>query len=144
MKKIIFGIFLICFIVTESCKKDSKSQTVPKVYVDRLLQLNLPQWTALNTINNWVYDNGGGYRGIIIYRKSSTDFIALERACTYDPDSSTAIVQVQSNNITAIDSTCGSKFQITDGSITHGPASLSLVQYHADYDASNNTLHIYN
>ena len=143
MKKIIFGILLFSFIVTDSCKKDSNSPTVPKVYVDELLQLNLPSYTALNTINNWVYV-GGGNRGIIVYRKTSTDFIALERTCTYDADNSTAYVEVQSNNITAIDSTCGSKFQITDGSVTHGPASRSLVQYHADYDASRNELHIYN
>ena len=143
MKKLIFGILLISFIAADSCKKDSKSEVIPKVYVDELLYLNEPQYVSLNTINNWTYV-GGGNRGIIVYRKTSSDFIALDRTCTYDPDNSTAYIQVQSNNITAIDSTCGSKFQIFDGSVTHGPATRSLVQYHADYDASANTLHIYN
>ncbi len=134
---------LLILVITNSCKKDKQSENVPKVYVDLLLQLNLPSYTALNTINNWVYVNGGN-RGIIVYRRTSQDFVALERNCTYDPEKSTATVEVQSNNITAIDSVCGSKFQITDGSVTQGPASRSLVQYHTDFDAGNNTLHIYN
>lgn len=143
MRKIIFGILFLSLIITGSCKKNNQSENVPKVYVDLLLQLNLPSYTALNTINNWVYVNGGN-RGIIVYRRTSQDFVALERNCTYDPEKSSATVEVQSNNITAIDSACGSKFQITDGSVTQGPATRSLVQYHAEYDASRNELHIYN
>ncbi len=143
MKKVIFLILLISVPFAWNCKKDNNSSPVPKVYVDLYLNLSLPSYTALNTINNWVYISGGN-RGIIVYRKSSQDFIALERNCTYDPDNSTATVIVLGNNLTAIDSTCGSKFQITDGSVSFGPATRSLVQYQADYDAGGNTLHIHN
>ena len=142
MKKTFFILLLIVVAGFSGCKKNN-NDTVPKTYVDLYLSLNLPSYTALNTINNWVYI-GGGNRGIIVYRKSPSDFIALERNCTYDPELSTATIVVQSNNLTAIDSTCGSKFQIFDGSVSQGPASRSLVQYNTSYDAGTNTLHIFN
>lgn len=137
MKYIVLSVIVLLLISTGSCKKD---ENVPKAYVDLLLQLNLPQYVTLNTINNWVYVPGGN-RGIIVYRRSSQDFIALEQTCTYDAENT---VKVEGNNITAHDSICGSKFQITDGSVTQGPATRSLVQYRVDYNASDNTLHIYN
>ena len=127
MKKIICVLLLIYANFNDSCKKDSNSTNVPKVYVDLYLNLALPSYTALNTPTNYVYVSGGN-RGIIVYSISNQSFIAFDRNCTYDPDASTATVQVQGNNITAIDSVCGSKFQITDGSVTHGPATHSLVQ----------------
>ncbi len=133
----------LSLILTDSCKKDKRCDNIPKVFVDLVLYLNLPSYSTLGTPNNWVYINGGN-RGIIVYRKSESEFIATDRICTYDPDNSSATLQVQTNNITAIDNGCGSKFQITDGAVTQGPASCSLVKYHTEYDASANTLHIYN
>lgn len=134
---------LLGFIALQSCKKNKNDEVIPKVYVDIFLYLDQPDNVVLNTVNNWKYQSGGNL-GIIIFRKSQNEFVALERTCTYNHSGTYKAVSVQSNNISATDTTCGSTFQITDGSVTHGPASRSLVQYHTEYDASNNTLRIYN
>jgi len=82
-----------------------------------------------------------GTKGIIIYRKSTTEFTASERNCTYDPNASCSIVEVLSG-ISAIDSCCTSRFSIFDGSVINGPATKPLYQYRTLFDG--NALRVYN
>lgn len=124
-----------------ACKKND--DRVPTVAVDEYLNLNLPEFFNLNAINNWVYYNYAGNKGIIVIRKSPTEFAAFERTCTFDPSVSAAIVEGINNDIFGIDSVCGSKFSLLDGSIINGPATQPLLQYRTDL-LNNNILHIYN
>ena len=123
------------------CSRDN--DTVPTVAVDEYLNLNLPEFITLNAINNWVYYNYAGNRGIIVVRTSPTDFLALERTCTFDPSVSSAYVSGIPNDIFCIDSTCMSKFSLLDGSVVNGPASQPLLRYRTQL-LSNNILHIFN
>lgn len=132
---------LLLLVLAGSCKKND--DRVPTVAVDEYLNLNLPEFINLNAINNWTYYNYAGNRGIIIVRTSPSDFVALERTCTYDPSVSTAYVKGIPNDIFCIDSTCMSKFSIIDGSVVSGPAGQPLLQYRTEL-LSNNILHIYN
>ena len=68
--------------------------------------------------------------------------MAYERTCPYDPEKPTARVQVESSGMTAIDSTCGSKFILIDGSVYSPPATVSLKAYRTYFDGE--VLHIYN
>ncbi|MBL7922876.1 MAG: hypothetical protein JNL88_01625 [Bacteroidia bacterium] len=131
----------LCLIFPSSCKKNN--DRVPTVAVDEYLNLNLPEYVNLNAINNWVYYNYAGNRGIIVIRNSPTEFIALERTCTYDPSVSTAYVEGIPNDIFCVDSTCMSKFSLIDGSVVNGPATQALLQYRTEL-LSNNILHIFN
>ena len=139
MKNKNFYYFIFFLVIITACKK---KDNVPSVSVDVYLNLQLPEYIKLQTPLNWVYYNGAGNRGIIIYRKSGPDFSILERTCTFDPSKSTAQVKVLPDNFTCIDTTCGSKYSISDGTILNGPATQSLLQYHYDFDGT--TLHIYN
>lgn len=132
---------LLLLVLAGSCKKND--DRVPTVAVDEYLNLNLPEFINLNAINNWIYYNYAGNRGIIVVRTSPSDFVALERTCTYDPSVSTAYVKGIPNDIFCIDSTCMSKFSIIDGSVVSGPAAQPLLQYRTEL-LSNNILHIYN
>ena len=123
------------------CRRDN--DTVPTVAVDEYLNLNLPEFITLNAINNWVYYNYAGNRGIIVVRTSPTEFLALERTCTFDPSVSSAYVSGIPNDIFCIDSTCMSKFSLLDGSVVNGPASQPLLRYRTQL-LSNNILHIFN
>lgn len=129
------------FVIINACKKDN--DRVPTVAVDEYLNLNLPEYVNLNAINNWVYYNYAGNRGLIVVRTSPTDFAAFERTCTYDPSVSTAYVQGIPSDIFCIDSTCMSKFSIIDGSVVSGPATTPLLQYRTEL-LNNNILHIFN
>lgn len=130
--KLLTWFLLICLI--SSCKKD-KYSPVEDVPVNISIYTSEPAFVNLNAIGGWTYVYGG-VKGIIVYRQSSDQFIALERACTYDPGSNCGGVEVKSNNITAVDTCCGSEFQITDGSVTKNPASYALKQYQTSFNGS--------
>ena len=134
------ALILLVLSALYACKKNDDA--IPNVAVNEYIDLNLPSYFPLNAVNGWVYYNAG-VKGLIIFRKSTTEFVAIERTCSFDPSTSGAVVEVESNNIIAIDSICGSRFSLFDGSIVNGPATRALQQYKTEY-LVNNRLHIYN
>jgi len=140
MKSIIHILVAICFLFI-GCSKDDNNSGVPLVNVNIYINSSNPEFIDLNAIGGWIYVLGGS-RGILVYRASNNEFRAYDRHCTYDVTSSCALVSVEATNITAKDDCCGSKFLITDGSVTQGPANLPLKQYRTSFDGS--VLHIYN
>jgi len=133
--------FLLAIMVsTLSCSKKNED-LVPNTYVDITLYLGNPSNIKLNSIGGWVYVNGG-VKGIVVYKRSPEEFVAFDRNCTYKPSNSCSTIDVDASGITAIDSCCGSKFQIYDGSVVKGPATRPLRQYSTSLNGS--ALHIYN
>lgn len=126
-------------IFAYACRKSD--DVVPNVYVDIYVYTSDPAFVNLNVPGGWVYITGGA-KGIIIYRKSTTDFMAYERNCTYNPSEACARVEVDSSNVLAVDKCCGSQFSIIDGSVVKTPATMPLKQYQTSFDG--NVLHIYN
>ena len=134
--------FAIGSLVFSSCRKENDSQ-IPNVPVNLTLYLSLPEYSALNSVGNSITINGG-YKGIIVYRKSIDAFAAYDRACSYDPTTSGSILYVDSSLVQAKDDKCGSRFSLFDGSITNGPASRPLRAYATEYDAAAQSLYIHN
>jgi nitrite reductase/ring-hydroxylating ferredoxin subunit len=144
MMKLLKIFFLSAGLISVfSCKKDSTQTDIPNTLVDYYVYLSQPQYSSLNTVGNWMYISAG-VRGIVVYHRAPDEFIALERNCTYQSGNSNAIVSVDSTNVFLHDTSCGSKFYITDGSVANAPATVPLKQYHASYNASSQTVHIYN
>ncbi|MFZ4402043.1 MAG: hypothetical protein ACOYO1_18585 [Bacteroidales bacterium] len=135
MKKICF-LFLLLFYFSSffSCSKD-ENETIPYVYVNFSIQPNSTVYQKLNTVGGWEYITGG-YNGIVVYRLSQDEFVAFDRACPYDYKNSCRIV-VESSFTTTIDSCCGSRFLLNDGSPFKGPASVSLKKYKTYYDGNS-------
>ncbi|MFM2207338.1 MAG: hypothetical protein RL213_1313 [Bacteroidota bacterium] len=127
-----------------SCKKDGATDNIPNVTVEVYIPLSLPEYAALNSIGNYVLVDGG-YKGLIVYRRSLSEFVAYERACPYDPTAGGSIVEPDSSNVIGVDRKCGSKFVFYDGSVLNGPATRPLKQYRCDFDGNSpGSLHIYN
>lgn len=124
---------LLVLLFFSNCKKETPG--VPYVYVNIQIYVNDPQFVNLNAVGGWVYVTGG-YRGLLIYRKSTTEFMAYDRSCTHDPGNADEYVKMDANNIEAVDSNCGSRFVITDGSVTKGPAGIPLKAYQTSFDGS--------
>ena len=122
------------------CRKNTNN-TVPAVAVDIYIYTSNPSFINLNAVGGWVYVTGG-VRGIIVYKKSTSEFMAYERNCTYQSSNTCATVIVDNTNIIATDTCCHSKFSIYDGSVLQGPAGLPLKQYNTTYDGT--AIHIYN
>lgn len=135
-------VIVFTFLIVVGCKKQNNS-AIPEIAVNIDLYINNPSYFNLNPVGGWVYVTGG-VRGIIVYRFSPTEFVALDRNCTYLPNSVSpcAKVYVDSTNIQAVDSCCNSRFLIMDGSVLNGPAALPLKKYNTTFDGS--VVHIYN
>lgn len=139
MKKWLY-ILTLPILLINSCKKDDNSN-IPLVAVNVTIYVNDPAYNNITVPGGWTYLNGGS-RGLIVYRASNDAFKAYDRHCTYDATNSCALVSIEVNNITGLDDCCGSKFRITDGAVTQGPANLPLKEYQTSFDG--NTLRIYN
>jgi hypothetical protein len=75
---------LLLLVLTSflSCRKNEDE--IPNVPVNIYVNTTDPNFVALNAVGGWVYITGGN-RGIVVYRKSQTEFVALERTCSYKP-----------------------------------------------------------
>jgi len=138
-------IFLSCLILLigegatfSGCKKDKEQ--IPDVYVDIYLYATDPAFSPLNVISGYAYVAGGS-KGILVYRKSQNEFLAYDRHCTYKVSEGNQVV-VDASGLLAVDSKCGSKFLITDGSVNQSPAVNPLKRYQSSFDGT--VLHIYN
>jgi len=123
-----------------SCKKDVKNP-IPDVYVNFYLNISSTLYIELASVGGWV-NLTGGYKGIVVYRSSTDEFMAFERACPYDWEVDSAYVSVEPSGLVLKCKSCGSEFLIIDGSIVNGPATVSLKQYYTEYDGQN--VHVYN
>jgi hypothetical protein len=139
---------IVClFFALEACKKKNKNSEsvsnhpVPAVPVAMTIYPNDPLNFKLQSIGGWQYFDGG-VRGIVVYRKSEEEFVALDRTSTAQPDNVAAVAIVQQDNFTLKDTVSGSTWRIIDGTVTKGPAEWALRVYATSY--SNNTLRIVN
>jgi nitrite reductase/ring-hydroxylating ferredoxin subunit len=141
INKYVTGFMVVSILLISSCRKESNQ--VPNVLVDIQVNINNPGYIDLQVVGGWKYFEGGS-RGIIVYRRSYDEFVAFDRHCTYQVESSCGQVSVDSTNVIAVDNNCcGSRFLITDGSVQSTPATMPLKQYQVYWDGSA-ILRIYN
>ncbi len=112
----------------------------PQVDVNLNLYINNPEFFNIEAPGGWIYLNGG-VAGILLYRKNLDEFIAYDRASTYNPTADCGIT-VDLDNIILNDPCSDSQFLITDGSVIQGPASQALKRYNTNLYGNN--LSIYN
>ena len=124
-------------LILLSCKKSEETQQpeIPYVVVNFFVSPNSTQFIELNHIGGCVTVTGG-YKGIIIYRKTENEFMAFERACAYDPTADNSQVRVDVSGITCACMKCKSKYILLDGSPYEGPSQWPLKQYRANYDGT--------
>lgn len=137
MKKLIVLMIFCSFV---SCKKKSPSQSanenpVPYVPVSISLYPNDPLHFAIQAIGGWKY-LAGGINGIVLYRKSEQEFVAIERSSSFYPGKPEAKVFVMTDNFILRDSISDSRWRIIDGGVTKGPATWPLRLYGTSYDGN--------
>ncbi len=143
VQKTLFTIFFL--IILSSCKKkvqqNNTNHPVPSIPVSIVMYPNDPLYFKVQSIGGWMYLSGG-INGIVLYRKSQEEFVAVERTSSHFPNDAAAKVFVQSDNINLRDSISDSKWFIFDGTVTKGPAQWALRLYGTSYDG--NVLRIQN
>lgn len=147
LSKISIYLFVLSVVLFTGCKKNNTTQSnVPYQPVYIKVYPNDPLNSKLQSVGGWIYV-AGGVNGIIVYRQSqsgSSDFISIERTSTYLPNDANARVKVLSDNFTLKDTVSGSTWQINNGAVLNGPASLPLRQYATTYDSGSGTIVISN
>lgn len=147
-RKINLIIYAFILVVFSFCKKKATAvvDNIPYQAVNINVYPNDPLNFKIQTVGGWIYI-AGGVNGILVYRQTmtgSSDFIAIERTSTYLPNDAGAKAKVLSDNFTLKDTVSGSKWQINNGAVMTGPASLALKQYQAIYDNGTGVLNIRN
>ncbi|MEP2670048.1 MAG: hypothetical protein ABJH04_13685 [Cyclobacteriaceae bacterium] len=131
--------FLLLSVILFSCDPNLVDDPIPIVNFDELVvNLSFPDYTELNREGGYkdVSDLGGGVRGIILYRVSSTVFVAYEKNCSYTPNEACATVEAHSSGLYMIDPCCTSSFNFSDGLPTGGPAWRPLRQYRTQFNGN--------
>lgn len=105
----------------------NNQDSIPYVPVNIQINLLNPDFQPLSIDGGYVYITGGA-RGILVYRESSTNYLAFERNCTFEPSADCARIIMDSSNLFMADTCCGSQFDF-NGNITGGPAPFNLLQY---------------
>jgi len=123
------NLLLLCFLISLiSCEENETIDVLPKVPVDVIVDLNLPQYINLQTPTGWVYTTSGGYRGLFIQNTGigNPPYKSFERACPNN-DCSTAMTFDGSLKFTC---PCdGSEYSVIDGS----PQTAGNSQFAREY-----------
>lgn len=144
MKRIAFLIFIICSVVAckhKAIQQNAVNNPVQSIPVSIVMYPNDPLNFKIQAIGGWMYI-AGGLNGIVLYRKSEQEFVAVERSSTYSPNDANAKVKVLADNFTLRDTISDSRWRMFDGVVTKGPATWPLRLYGTTYDGS--TLRIRN
>ena len=128
----LLGLFSV-FALTGGCGNTIEGG-VPNVAVNITIYPSQPEYFDLQAPGGWVYITGG-YRGIIVYRHSESEFRSYDRACPIHFDEPCGRVDVDETNNVLATCPCDSLvWSIIDG----GPvsASLPLQGYSTFYDGN--------
>lgn len=134
-----FGIVIIF-----ACSKD-KQTPVPYYSFDTTINLDLPSYVSLKGVSGWAYVPNLGSKGVVVYRRSISEFIAFDRQSTADGglDCKTGL-EVDKENFLILNDPCSNaKFSLYDGSVVSGDAKWGLRKYETQFNGSN-ILRIYN
>jgi len=131
-KVIFFSLIILSSagLLVNSCK--DKEDLVPQAYVNFTISVADPEFSELSTVGNSIMVTGG-VCGIVIFRLSQDEFVALERNCTYQPSDRCAVVP-DSSGLMLNCPCCNSVFTISNGTHIGGEATRPLVLYNTSFD----------
>ncbi len=140
-KLLFIGWFFI--IILDSCSKSSENQPndIPVTPVNFSIDVTSTTYSELNTVSGSIYLTGG-YRGILVYRISTTDFVAFERACPYDWQKTDARIVRTASGLILDCPSCKSQFSILDGTPLSGPSKYPLKTFQTSFESP--MLYVYN
>ncbi len=135
---------LFCFVLLcglSGCEPEAVDEAIPWQPFDVIqINLNLPQYVPLMTDGGVMRLDNGGVRGIIVYRKSASEYIAYEANCSYQPNSACATVEIHVSTLYLFCACCSSNFDLPTGYPTGGPAWRPLRRYYSSVSGSTLTI----
>ena len=137
-------LFLFLGIATtglfSACEGDNWQDPIPYVAVDTVINLTNIQYEPLQRDRGFV-EILGGYRGIIIYRATPTDYRAFEKASPHRVDQACAEVTVDVSGL-FMRELCDNSIYDFLGNPSGGVAQFPLRRYNTQLEG--NLLYIFN
>jgi hypothetical protein len=134
---LMFGMLTFIF----SCKK-STNHPISSVPFDITINTSLPSYNSLQGVGGWAYVTGG-VQGIVVYRKSTDEFVAFDRKSPIVSSECKEPLTTNPDNFLQLDDSCTkAKFSLFDGSPISG-SEFGLRQYQTQWNGSS-TLRIFN
>ena len=125
-----FAILTMIILISTGCNNDQNG--IPYFPINITIYTDDPQWIGLAATGGFEYVSGGS-KGLIVFRISPDEFMAYERHTPYQPDQDCRVT-VDSTGIVAEDMDCsGSRFNLFNGSVIEGPATLPLHAYRTTF-----------
>lgn len=136
-----FWIYFAVLGLAAGCQPDLQDDAIPWQPFDVIyLNLNLPEYYNLKTDGGYTYLNDAGVRGIIVYHKSGSSYLAYERNCSFQPNTACATVEVHVSTLYMFCACCSSTFDFATGLPTGGPAWRPLRRYETSLNGSTLTI----
>ncbi|TAH17534.1 MAG: hypothetical protein EAZ08_13485 [Cytophagales bacterium] len=132
MKKLMFALFILLFVF--ACDNTPVPDPIPFKIVNKLIDLNNLRYQRLKFDGGFAYEDGG-VRGLIIYRRNATSYLAFERNCPFRPMDACAHLKVDDSGFFMKDSCCNSVFDF-EGSPISGPAFSPVLRYRVSLTGS--------
>jgi Rieske Fe-S protein len=129
--------WIVTILLLSNCGTDFVDDPIPIAQFPDFA-ITISNYPALLIDGGYIY-RSEGVRGLIIYRKTNSTFLAFERNCTFQPNNVCSTVEVHSSSLYIFDPCCGSTFNF-DGNPTGTPASRALRQYQTTWSAGTNTI----
>lgn len=138
MSRFYYLLTLSFLMVASSCKKDTNGD-FPNVSFEEYIYINNPSSIDLQTIGGSIFQNRGGYKGLIIYRRylnqNSADFAAYDLACPQHYDNDCGVLE-ESSDPNFVKCSCnGEEYLLFDGSPGTN-AERALIPYPTTFDGS--------
>jgi len=142
-----FGILFIFSLIMNSCSSDDGTiSCFPNSTINSTINLALPQYQNLLNPGGFVETfgaTGEGTRGLIIYRKSLTEFKVYDRNAPHLCPSEDTTLYVK-NQLTIDCPKDGANWNINTGEPINGISRSSPRVYFANFNPSTNIIYITN
>jgi nitrite reductase/ring-hydroxylating ferredoxin subunit len=139
-----FYIFTIIFVILLfGCKKEKK-HPVPDIPVYETINIYDAEYNNLLNPYGIVTIKNSGFEGngIIVVNLGNNEFMAYDATCTYEVKKDCK-VSPDPNSMTIVKcNCCGTKYEVTYGSVSEGIAGYPLKNYKTSFDGEY--LRIYN
>lgn len=133
---LVFSLFICLSCKKKKTKEEQPQYPIPYTPVNVTIYPNDATNFKIQAVGGWMYHNGAGVQGLIIYRKTQSDFVAIERASPENPNVAASALKVQSDNFTLKDTVKNARWQIVDGAPMQGTSNWQLRLYGTTYDGS--------
>lgn len=123
---------MLYILLASSCKKDDFNFPYVSIHLDLGIYSDLGQLGP----GGYIFKDGYGVKGLIIYMDYENNYYVFDRACTYEKDFSCKVTS-SSSSLAVSCPCCNSQFLLGESTDPiKGPASHPLVRYNAFVDGS--------